>query len=341
MARYLSLNCGLAYFFSKSLGAVLGLTEGEPEAVHAGLLRIVQAAFARFARDHPALAERTRAGLQVNTREFYFQEPGMTERIMGIYRASWTASQADPGATIPVMPSIHQANGAQPLPDCADFLPQLRANCQLARSLGSRNITVHLPVRARDDTDAVVATLTRPDVLAVVKGTPDAFPLSIDLENNHHNTFFGNLDHCRALLDALDARLRDLGEAGAIPRYNICFDYGHYITQAHKMGYDKRAMLTRFFRAAGDRVKTLHLHMNDGSGDQHLLVAGHIPDATGTVQGRAVDPTLLAEHARILLEALPLLHLWDRDDWNIVTETDTPYTAEMLARSFATLCEHL
>jgi sugar phosphate isomerase/epimerase len=331
MVRYISLNCTTMYFFSSVLGDILGLEEGEPVEVHSKLIQMVQRSFSKIKEKEQNFGELFSAGLQMNTRDFYFREPGMIDEIIECYKDTKKIN------SLTVTPSIHQASDAQPFSECKDFFEEFQRNCDLMRAWESKNLTVHLPVREENDMVDVINTLTDPRSIKAIRGPKDSFKISIDLENNHHNTYFGNLYNCIEFIENLDDKMDEIGKSSLKSQLNFCFDYGHYITQAHLMGYNKQKMLSEFFESKKDRIKTLHLHNNDGIGkDQHILIGLH-PENTengiGHIGNVKVNAKLLKEHEEILLEALPILKLKERDDWNLVTETDKFYNIDILADS--------
>lgn len=60
-------------------------------------------------------------------------------------------------------------------------------------------------------------------------------------------------------------------------RVGFCFDVGHWHCFSGGVR-DGKAGLVRWLAALGDRIGHLHLHDNDGTGDQHLgMGAGEIP----------------------------------------------------------------
>ncbi len=193
-------------------------------------------------------------------------------------------------------------------------------------------MTVHLPISPEDDTAEVIAALTDPVVIDAVWGsTAAAFKISIDLENNWHESFFGDLDHCIALFQQLDEKLVDIGKPELRACFNLCYDHGHFVAQAAQLNYEKDTILPRFFRQMGPRIKTLHLHCNDGSNDQHLLL-GTSPTSLGLKNKKQFNATLIQENEKLLLKNLPLLRLSTRDDWMIVLEVAVAYTFEELVR---------
>lgn len=335
MSRFIALNCATNYFFSPRLGQMLGITEAEPDLVLTRLMEMQKGAISHVDPHFLPLFPFS-LSIQVNSREFFFRDESLLAEIAALFHH--THSRSNP--TDRFYLSIHQANDQQPFPDKPTFLPELLRNCKLAREWGCPNITVHLPVRDQDDTALVVATLTHPDLLQELAIGLADHAVSIDLENNHHNSYFGNLEHVDAFLTALDQRLVEIGHADLIPCFNLCFDFGHYLSQSYRMGYDQRGMLHDFFVKRGSRIHTFHIHVNDGSWDDHFLLTHHV-DAENKIGGKVIMEEPLHRHRQILLDSLKLLHLKDRDDWILVTETETPFTVEELAGHWQLILSHL
>ena len=103
--------------------------------------------------------------------------------------------------------NIHQANDAQPLPEYSQFYKETQTNLDFSKRLGAHNLVIHLPVRKQDDTENVISCLSNISFLETLK----SYNISLDFENNHHNSFFGNLDNCSNLLNLLDDRIRFFG----------------------------------------------------------------------------------------------------------------------------------
>jgi len=325
------------YFFSGVLGDVLGLQEGDPVELHQGLIRMIRNTFKILKTEAACTQHHVLPAIQMNTGDFYFNDPDMVRSVMNEYEKTRT----EPDGYI--LPCIHQFGSAIPLPDNTEFFSHFLKNIQYHRTWGARNLTVHLPIRPNDDTEKVISVLTSSKFIETMlqpPKDPNYQFISIDLENNHHNSFFGNLDHVSAFIEKLDQRYQQLGIPHLSESINLCFDYGHYISQATKMNYEKREMLRRFFDKMRHRIKTLHLHMNDGSDDQHILV-GLMPDAQNKIGTIPILGDLYREHTQILLETLPRLELHRERNWLLVAETDKPYTKEALANSFKLFAERM
>jgi len=74
----------------------------------------------------------------------------------------------------------------------------------------------------------------------------------------------------------------ELNERAGEEIFSFCFDIGHAVLCSVE--------LTRAFEALGNRVKTLHVHDNDGRNDQHLFPFMGICDWNRFVEGmRSID----------------------------------------------------
>jgi len=333
--RYLALNNNPFYLFSEEMGKVLGLTEGNAREIVSGLNSITSRLHVVLREREISHAAAVDPSVQHNPRDLYFRDdPQLLEFIWEQY------DQPPPECLLPVLPGLHQENeifvGQNDL-----FTATLQNNCDRMRAWHSKNLTVHLPISPQDDTEDVIATLTSPEVMGAVGG-PDAaeFNVSIDLENNWHKSFFGDLDHCTDLFRELDEKLVDVGRPDLISQYNFCYDHGHFTVQANQLNYDKESMLPRFFRQMRPRIKTLHLHCNDGSLDQHLPF-GTLPTSPGIRRMKNLNYAILQENEQLLLTQLPILQLDMQDDWTIVTELGVPYTFEELVHMGTLILEHL
>jgi sugar phosphate isomerase/epimerase len=323
MVCYFALNCGTNHFFNPALGQSLGIEEAEPDLVHIALIKRIQSAMLNLEKYSIRWKKEIKGMIQMNSRDFFFRDEEILAEITKLY----TQTQSEKNIHLQVDPSIHQSNDAWPTSDHPQFLTELQKNAKVARQWGCPHIVVHLPVRAQDDTEEVINILTKPEVLRLVQGQSGEIPLLIELENNHHNCFFGNLDHVDNLLTRLDHHLTTIGKAELSQYYNLCFDFGHYISQADKMGYDKPGMLQRFFQNRKNRIKALHLHVNDGRDDQHLLLSWEFYDKENLLNNK-FDLAKLKQHTQILLDNLKWLDFPNQENWAIITETDTPFTVE-------------
>jgi hypothetical protein len=189
-----------------------------------------------------------------------------------------------------------------------------------------------LPVDKENRIEEVCEIMTSESVLNLLKNESGK-NISIDLENNHHMSFFGNLKNCSELLDRIHDRLTEIGRKEMYKNINFCFDSGHYFIDSDKMGYPKQKMLSEFFESKRDKIKTLHLHSNDGTKDHHLLL-GQIPGENSPYEVKGIKLDILKQNTNLLLDLLPILKFNKQDNWNIVSEMGLPYTYDHLLKNF-------
>ncbi len=333
--QYLALNNNQFYLFSSEMGKVLGLTEGDPRDIVAGLNSLINRLYKVLQERKLPLIGTLLPSVQHNPSDTGFRnDPGLMDFLIDQYR------RPPPGCPMPVLPSIHQEN-QEAAGTSLQFGMVVKKNCTLMRAWRSKNMTVHLPISSDDDTSEVIAALTDPMIIGAVAGTtPNEFKISIDLENNWHESFFGDLDHCISLFQQLDEKLVDIGKPELRSCFNFCYDHGHFVAQASQLNYEKDAILPRFFRQMGSRIKTLHLHCNDGSGDQHMLLGSALM-SLGLRNKKQFDLTLFQENERLLLKNLPLLNLPAQNDWMIVLEVAVAYTFEELVQMATLILSNL
>jgi sugar phosphate isomerase/epimerase len=111
----------------------------------------------------------------------------------------------------------------------------------------------------------------------------DASPARLFLENTHEHSPLAILSVLSLLTD----------------RAAMCLDLGHWFHYA--MGRDWGNLAT-WLEMAGDRVAHLHLHDNNGEGDQHLGLgegALNLPEAWGLLAQHLSEPSFTLENHRL------------------------------------------
>ncbi len=315
------------------MGEVLGLEEGHPVEVHKALIKMIKTAYENVASTFPQVSDTVNPCVQFNTREFYFRDEEIVEQVKDLYIKQ-------NGEKHRVVASIHQDNEIQPLNRCKNFYKELEKNLTIMDELNGANLTVHLPISAENQMEEVINILTSNKMLNLLEKFKHLDPLSIDLENNHHSSFFGNLNNCSFFLGKLRERLAQREKEEYYRFFNICLDTGHYLIDAHHENYPKQEMLDRFLEKHREKIKTIHLHANDGSRDQHLLL-GQYPGENSAISLSNLNLPRLKEHNAIIQNSLAKSQLWDLQDWIVVCELANPYTIEELTRAFEKLCENL
>ncbi len=314
------------------MGKILNLEEGHPIEVHRGLRSIILKVIEDLKTNTEFLFSEIKPGVQFNSRDFYFREEEILQEIFELYRNVCANEQK-------VFGTIHQSNEIQPIKACKNFTDELSRNIYYHTIMGTNNLTVHLPVDKENRIAEITDILTSEPTLKILSEGISTMPMiSIDFENNHHGSFFGNLDNCITLFETLKDKYIEIGEKEIYSIINICFDSGHYFIDPEKMGYNKRGMLENFFENMKTKINTLHLHTNDAINDRHLLLGCQI-------ENLSINPPLIKhkvhEHTELILESLPILKLKEKKNWNIVTETDIPYTYDDLYNNYCLIFEHL
>ncbi len=329
LMKLISINCTLSYFLSQTMGEVLALKEGHPVEVHSGLIYMIKSALKNNREEFPLLSKEFKPGLQINTNDFYFADEEIIPQLNDLYKRE------------EIFQNIHQRGDAQPIDESEIFLSETLSNIKMTENGWGKNICIHLPIRQSNDIDEVVNNCCRQEILESLKNNPQ---VSLDLENNHHNSFFGDLYNCMELIDGLDDNLQEMGLAQYQGNFNFTFDYGHFVTQAYFCRYDKRKMLTDFFEQKGKRIKTLHIHNNDGiHKDQHIMM-GILPqkilENVGKIGSKEVQLDTFKENQELFFDTFPILNWKNNQNTNLVIEIDAPYTEEDLIKCVNNLYKH-
>ena len=314
------------------MGKILELTEGDPVEVHKGLRSLIYKTIDWLNAITGCSSFGIHPGVQFNSRDFYFRESEILKEILELYENKKMNEKK-------VYGTIHQSNGIQPIKACKEFIEELIKNLDLHLQLGTNNLTVHLPVDKENRIAEICEILTSDAIINQLEIIRNKNPnISIDFENNHHGSFFGNLDHCIALFQSLKDKLYEIGKKDIYPILNICFDSGHFFIDADKMNYNKTAMLENFFETMKAKINTLHIHTNDGITDRHFLLGRSYDNF---LIKPAINKEKIQENTTLILETLPMLNLKQKNNWNIVSETDSPYKIEDLIENFKLIFEHL
>lgn len=291
------------------MGASIGLDEPEPENIIRRLSACSRDTARVLAAEHPWLANLLVPAVQYgNESDLYFDDPGLINVLL---------SERD--APAPVHAFIHETSDKQPL--TKGFRDKMARLLPLCRRFGTRNITVHLPLDRADTTPALLEDLCEPGFLDLVRKSR----VSIDLENNWHASWFGFADHMIDFFAALDKRLDAIGEGRMKDWFGMTFDSGHFFAQYCIAGRPLRPELDHLFVTLRNRIRTVHLHGNDGTGDQHKCF-----------ESPPVDParaSAFVSNQQALLACLRLLDLAGRaraGEWDIVivSEIAVPFTME-------------
>lgn len=291
------------------MGASIGLDEPEPENIIRQLSAFSRDVARVLRREFPGLEKLLVPAVQYgNESDMYFDDPGLVDVLL-----------SERNAGQPVLGFIHQTSDAQPLKP--GFVAKMARLLPMCRRLGTRNITVHLPLDKADTTPRLLDELCSPAFLDILR----ANPVSIDLENNWHASWFGFTKHFIDFYAALDYRLDAIEEGQMKEWFGMTFDCGHFFAQYAIAGQPIGPDLDLLFQALGNRIRTLHLHGNDGTGDKHKNFLPMDEDP------RRDSPQVANQRA--LLSCLPILDITNRarqDKWDIVivSELAEPFTRD-------------
>jgi sugar phosphate isomerase/epimerase len=340
MPQFIGINCWYEKFHKLPFSKYLSQKDEQisPVSLHQLLIQQMNDAFSILKKNKSSeKLKKCNPAIQINSEDPYLTDPNNLAFYPHL-KPLYSAAQ--------IHMNLHGGNFVFPLREDPKFITSLNWQLKLAKVWQTQNITIHLPMRPEDDTANIVDTLTDSTTMDIIQNymawNSDGKPsVTLDLENKHHNAFFDDLYHLTALMEALDDRLQAMGNKKLGRVYNICFDFGHYVIQAREKGYSTRKMLEDFFHAQKSRIHTLHLHVNDGSYDQHLM-AGE-PDLPQTqylaTAPYSINLDRVYEHQRILMDLLPILNLERQSDWTIIMETEFPFTPEAIAQSIRWLSE--
>ncbi len=309
-----AINNTVGYLFNKEMGRGIGLAEPEPGTIITTLSKLSRDACSWLHGQFPGLD--VHPGVQYgNESDLYFEDEGLLQAISSETRASNGA----------VWPVIHETSDKQPLkPGFLEKMVQLLGLCD---RFGIKNITVHLPLETTDTTSRLVDALCDPAFL-------DAMVLhdvSVDLEQNWHGSWFGFSENVIALFHALDDSLDQRGYSPLKRKFGMTFDSGHHFAQYRIAGRDVRQGIEDVFDALGHRIRTLHLHGNDGTGDQHACFKERFSPSKSGVAFKENQDALLSS-----LHRLDFPRRVTGEPWNlvIVSEISVPFTtAEFLTHA--------
>ena len=287
------------------MGRSIGLLEPEPSNIIASL--------SRFSRKSCKEIQKMKLGFDVypavqygNESDFYFDD----QTLLNLILENLFHHQGPP-----VYPYIHATSQHTPL--SGSFIEKMAQLLPLAVKFKSKNICVHLPVEKCDNTHELVELLTSYDFLRLL----EQYPISLDLENNWHDSWFGFSENIKKFFDLLEKKLDEKAKKDLFHYFGITFDSGHFFAQYDSAGRDVSEGLTEFFRVHGSKIRTLHLHGNDGSGDQHLCFTSGIPSRSEK----------FLNYQNILLQKIQDLELFSKSNMDtydivIISEIGSPFT---------------
>jgi hypothetical protein len=181
---------------------------------------------------------------------------------------------------------IHHPDDSRP--STPGFIPSLQLNLQTSAYLNSDFVVVHPPL----ESTPMASRLALSDIIndVTINGVRRS-GTGIALENLGPGTdqpVLGGLEELGAVV--MEAREEYKGREKELKgKIGICLDYGHHLAFCGREGRDPVAGLERL-KSEQEMVVMMHIHLNDGTSDQHIL-PGH---------GGNVDE--IDEYERILLE---------------------------------------
>lgn len=210
---------------------------------------------------------------------------------------------------------IHHPDGSTP--GTPGFVQSLLSSLRRGKYLGSDWVVVHAPTGDSDDVfDVACSELTDESIVRQVRRSG----VGVAVENrgpSRHGVPFGRIDVLASLVSRMREACAEGGVEGTSARMGICLDYGHLLAYEGTSGRGT-SVIRRLPGRWSELVTVAHIHNNDGSGDQHLLL-GERPEG--------VPASVLIEHESILLETIiPSLNHCR----SYVIERNSPYEREGL-----------
>lgn len=223
-----------------------------------------------------------------------------------------------------ITPIIHQLDRIHPLTH--NFSGWVQRYLSISQDVGSPYLIIHLPPNRNNTLRETAKALTANQILdSLYRGE-----VTIALENVNYKKptpFFGELENTAALFRRIEDRLKNTPYEGLEEKFKVCFDYGHFTVNARQSNENIGEKMEWFISAAGEKIDVLHVHMNDGTEDQHLLLGEYPLNANLQV---------LKEHERNLLSALKKL----REKTRIfIVEKNSPFQTKDMIRCFEVLDE--
>lgn len=225
-----------------------------------------------------------------------------------------------------VTPIIHQLDHAHPLAE--GFSDWVRRYLNISQEVGSPCLIIHLPPHSVDILKETANALTVDQILDSLHRNE----VGIALENLSYKEpapFFGRLENVAALFENIANRLKEAQREDLERMFGICFDYGHFTSYAYNCGQDVEEKMERFLSVADEKIQVMHVHVNDGTADQHVLL-GEYP--------QNVNLKMLKKLERICLTALKRLGGKHRI---FIVEKNNPFQAQDMIRCFQILDQAL
>lgn len=253
------------WFFSKSFRNSLELDEKNPILVIDKSKKLSEIIVNAFKENQSINIENEINGIVQFSQDciFFYDNPEIMDKIASLSKLSGSNEYN----SMLVYPIIHHPNNINP--ETTEFLKSIKQNFERTKYFGGDSIIIHFHPKATDSGiyQKTFDALTSPKFLDLV----EKFKIYMQFENNHHQSYFGNGENIIHFYKDLDKKLEKIGRGELIPYFSFCFDYGHFITQMHMAGKNVEHEIMEFFNKFSDRIGTFHLHINDGTTDQHII----------------------------------------------------------------------
>ena len=181
------------------------------------------------------------------------------------------------------------------LPLAPGFLKTFRDAARDCNQLGVDAMVVHAPLLTTENTDAsFVSEVTSEPFIDAMR----ACNATVCWENAQDPAArYKRLDMLLAWRDMLVQELERLGHGELTKRHQFCLDTGHLLLAIQRDGVEK-SHADHYLPAFAKHVKVFHVHVNDGTADQHVLPftdARIVPQAP-----KVVNPARLDKNSRIV-----------------------------------------
>lgn len=145
----------------------------------------------------------------------------------------------------------------------------LEKDVRYAQLLGATSIVEHFPKIIENKIHELVAELCSESILKLLRPSK----MILAWENLGPDTMAGSLEYLLDFRNALEDKLREIGEPEIINQHLFCLDTGHLLLYRDnaKIGLQAtNAEIERYLPAFAKKLKVFHIHANDGQNDQHL-----------------------------------------------------------------------
>jgi sugar phosphate isomerase/epimerase len=145
----------------------------------------------------------------------------------------------------------------------------LQKDVRYAQLLGATSIVEHFPKASHHQTSELVAELCSEPILKILRSSN----IILAWENLGPDCRAGSLEYLIDFRNALEDKLREIGESAIINQHLFCLDTGHLLLFRDNAEIGLQATNAEIERCMPDfarKLKVFHIHSNDGRNDQHL-----------------------------------------------------------------------